>query len=87
MERQIALTDEQIHQKLREFHNDEIIKYLKEQIERILSLGKPSIQINTFTLEITHHIELNEVALDYWKEQLDRYIKYQYKELIESSAS
>ena len=82
MERQIALTDEYIRQKREEFNTDEIIKYLIEQMKRIMELSKPAVLVNIKTFEIEHKIYLDEEKLNYWKDQLDRYIKFQYKDLI-----
>jgi len=66
------------------FHNDEIIKYLISQIERVYNRAKPSITIDLKSMSIVYHHNANEQAINYWKEQLDNYVKAEYPELTAS---
>ena len=77
-----SLTREQIQKRKNEFDNDVVIKYLMEQIERVLSLGTPKILFDMSTFKISHHFFINEISYEYWKDQLNRYIEFEYKDLI-----
>jgi hypothetical protein len=69
---------------LEKFHSDEIIKYLLSQITRVYELSTPYITVNLVTLEIEHHINVNDKSLSYWKEQLNNYIRVYYPEIAAS---